>query len=426
MACAYFSLGKLLSEFTKFSSNDIKPWLEKETGSIFIPVHGKAQKLLDEMRQSIEDVTEVSRMLLDNSAKEIEKRNMKTYGRARALNKMARLFLDRWRQLKPPEKVVYDSLREFAQETQRAFVVTDLDIKNWFPRVSPFFILDRRRFQAVFEKSKITLKELNDFVAREYVKTKTLEETFLLIDKLHALESQLASLNEQKGKARLQSGIVEKEIAGTSQKMADLKSKGGISQLDHVGLEIESLNGEVKHGLRHLQKPFVKLQSLTLHGGGSGITPEEAKKLDQYLNNPFEAFATEASGYPILRQILQKLDRAMMEGKLKLKPDKTRKAKQAIDAILNTNSLDSLYQKCVAAMTQKSRLSTSSEVAETRSDLSKLQQQLENLESKGKSVESEESTIERAYTDTAEKIRNHKSQIERNILSFMGKRVRIE
>jgi len=426
MARAYFLLGKSLSEVTKFSSRDIKPWLEKETSSIFIPVHEKAQKLLEEMRNALEDVAEISRMLLDNSAKEIEKRNMKTYGRARALNKLARLFLDRWKQLKAPEKVFYDSLREFAQETQRAFAVTDLDIRNWFPRVSPFFILDRRRFQVVFEKAKLVLRELNDFVSKEYVKTKTLEETFLHIDKLHTLEGQLANLSDQKEKVRSQNSIVEKEITETRQKMTDLKSKGGISQLDQVGLEIGTLNSEVKHGLRHLQKPFVKLQSLTLHGGGSGITPEEAKKLDQYLNSPFEAFATEASGYPLLKQILQKLDRALMEGKLKLKPDKTRKAKQAVEGILSKSSLDGLYQKCVAAMAQRSRLSTSSEVAETRGDLSRLQQQLENLERKGKGVESEQSTIEQAHSDTVEKIRNHKSQIEKNILSFMGKRVRIE
>lgn len=415
-----------LTEIIKFSSKEIRGWLEKETSSIFVPVHAKAEKLLGEMRKALESLSDASKMLLDNSAKEIEKRNMKTYGRARALNKLAHMFIDRLKQVKVPDKVTYDSLQEFFQETQKAFAVTEVDIRNWFPRISPFFILDRRKFQLVFERSKELLKMLGDFLTREYVKTKTLEETFLLIDKLHTLKNQLVNLNERRLKVENEKALVEKEIAEMQQKIAELKSKGGIGQLSQIDAEIEALSMEVKHSLRHLQKPFIKLQSLTLHGSGSGLTPEEVKKLNQYLENPFEALATEENGYPLLRQILQKLDRGMSEEKLKLKPEKTRKAKQAIENILNKNSLDGLHQKCVDVMMQKSQLSTSSEVSETKNSLFKLQEQLENLERRNKSIESEENAVERAHNETLEKIRAHKNLIEKNIFSFMGRKVHVE
>jgi hypothetical protein len=414
-----------LSEAMRFSSKDIKGWLQSETGSIFVPVHAKAQKLLDDLREWLESLADVSKTLLDNSGKEIEKRNMKTYRRARAINKLARLFVDRMRQTKVPDKVSYDSLHEFVQETQRAFAVIEVDVRNWFPRVSPYFILDRRKFLVVFEKSKESLKTLSDFLTKEYVKTKTLEETFQLVDELQALEVQLANLSGLRKKVEGEKALVENEIFETRQKMADLKSKGGISQLDEIGLEIEVLNVEAKHSLQHLQKPFVKLQSLTIHGGGTGLTPEEFKKLNHYLENPFEAFATEGTGHPLLRQILEKLDRSMSEGKLKLKPEKTRKAKQAIDNIMNKNSLTGLHQKCIDVMIQKSQLSASEKVAETRSGLSRLQGHLESLERRSKSVESEENAIEKAYSETWEEIRNRKSQIEKNIFGFMGKRVQI-
>lgn len=84
--------------------------------------------------------------LLEKSRKEIEKRNIKTYGRARALNKLARLFLKRTRQIEVPDRVSYDSFHGFVQETRNVFVVTEVDIRNWFPRISPFFIMDRRKF----------------------------------------------------------------------------------------------------------------------------------------------------------------------------------------------------------------------------------------------------------------------------------------
>jgi hypothetical protein len=415
-----------LSETLKFSSQNIKGWLEGETDSIFTPVHVNAQKLTDQMRSTLENLSDTSKMLLENSGKEIEKRNMKVYGRARALNKLARLFLDRIKQINVPDKVYYDSFDGFVQEVQKAFMVTEVDIRNWFPRISPFFILDRRRFLAVFEKAKMLLKEMQGFLTKEYVKTKTLEETFELIDKVRALEDQLVSLKERKAKVDGEKALVEKEIVETGRKMVDLKNKGGLSELDGINIELESLNSEVKHSLRHLQKPFVKLQSLTLHGEGSGLTPEEVQKLNRYLENPLEALATENDDYPLLKQILQKLARLMSEGKLKLKPDKMRKAKQTIESIVDKNSLESHYKKCLDTLTRRRQLSASAQLAETKSDLLKLQEHIENLERKKNNVESEENLLERGCNEALEKIRNSKSLIEKNVFSFVSKRIRVE
>ena len=414
-----------MSEAANISLNEVKGWLERETGSIFVPVHAKAEKLLDEMSEAIENLVAASQMLFDNSAKEIEKRNMKTYGRARALNKLARLFLDRLKQIKVPEQVSYDSLKDFAQETQKAFLVTEVDVKNWFPRISPFFILDRRKFLAVFEKSKISLKELNSFLTKEYVKTKTLEETFQLIEKLGALQKQLEELKEKKAKVEAEKALVEREISDKQQKIASLKNEGGLSQLKHLDMEIETLNAEVRHALQHLQKPFIKLQALSLHGGGSGLTQDELKKLDEYMANPFNALATEEIDHPMLRSILQKLKRAMSEGKISLKPDKKRKAEQAMDNILNKNSLADLQRRCVNLTLQKRQLSTSENVEEAKHGLSILQKHLEDLEKRKEVIESEMNTVERAISETEEKIRNYEASIERNILEFTGKQISI-
>jgi hypothetical protein len=327
-----------VSEVTTFSSSDIESWLKEQTSSILTPVHAQAQKLRDDMHMAIQNVTDVSKMLLDNSAKEIERRNMRVYNRARALNKLSRLFLDRIRKVNVPDQVSYDSLNKFAQETQKVFLVTDIDIKNWFPRISPFFIMDRRKFLAVHEKAKIALATLNDFLTKEYVKTKTLEETFQLINELHAFEKQLSEVAAQREDLKNERLPIEQEIAKLEQKTVELKSKGPIDQLFFVEAEVETLNNELKHELRHLQKPFIKMQALSLQGGGAGLTPDELSKLGQYLEKPFKALATEETGYPLLKQILQKLARLMNEEKLKLKSDKKRKAEQALNGILERES----------------------------------------------------------------------------------------
>jgi len=414
-----------LSETFKLSSREVKSWLERETGPILVPIHSKAERHLDQMRKNIESLLSNSKMLLDNSQKEIEKRNPKTYKRARALNKLARVFVDRMR-LSVPDDVTYDNFQKFVQDAQKAFGVTDVDVRNWFPRVSPFFILDRRRFQAVFERAKETLKELDSFLNREYVKAKTLEKTFQQIEKLHDSEQQLKSLGEQRARVEAEKTRAENEVAEAQRRIADLKSKGGLDQLSQMDAEMRALGGEVRQSIQHLQKPFIKLQSLALHGEGSGLTPEEIDKLNQYINDPFQALATEPANHPLLSQILEKLNRAMSEEKLKLKPEKIRKAEQVMENILSKNSLAGLHEKSMKTVTLHRQLSASDQVTETGRSLLKLEEQLDGVERRRKVIEGERTTLERTSTETAEKIRNHKAEIEKNAFESTSKRIKLE
>jgi len=378
------------------------------------------------MRRTLDSLSDSSKMLLDNSQKEIEKRNARTYQRARALNKLARLFVDRMRQIEVPDEVNYDEFQGFVQETQKAFLVTDVDVRNWFPRVSPFFILDRRKFLAVFERAKLLLKELDNFLTKDYVKAKTLERTFQLVDKLQNLEQQLQTLGNQKARAETEKAHVESEIAQTRQTMAELKGKGGLDQLSQMDTEIRALSNEVRQSLQHLQKPFIKLQSLALHGEGSGLTPEELSKLNQYIEDPFKALANEEASYPLLRQILEKMTRALYEGKLKLKPEKIRKAEQVTENILIKNSVAALHERSMKATTLHRQLSTSAEVTETGRSLLKLGEQLDGLERKRRTIEGEQIALERVCKETAEKIQNHKAEIEKNVFDFTNKRIQLQ
>jgi septal ring factor EnvC (AmiA/AmiB activator) len=164
---------------------------------------------------------------------------------------------------------------------------------------------------------------------------------------------------------------------------------------------------------------------LASHGEGSGLTPEELKKLNQYLADSFEALATEDDGYPLLRQILQKTLRLMADGKLKLKPDKERKARQAIEEILNKDSLASLYRKCVEANQLKAKLSASSTLTEAKSEMAKLKEQMDRLKKKAESLEAEIEAAEKGLKDVTAKIFECKSRMEKNILNFSGKKVEI-
>ena len=368
----------MLSETVQFSSTgEVKSWLEEKTNSILSPVHAEAKELKDNMDKAIQSIGDVAKLLLDNSTKEIEKRNMKVYNRARALNKLAHLFLDRLKKINPPEEISYDTLSKYAQEIQKVIIVTDIDIKNWFPRISPFFIMDRRKFLTVYEKAKLAYQELNDFITKEYVKTKTLEEAFHQLNEIQSIQKQLETIGKEKDEIKNERMPVEKEIAELEQKIDDLKTKGPIDKLNMVNTEIDVLTNELKQLLRHLQKPFIKMQALAISGGGGGVTPDELSKISQYMEKPFEAFTSEQDGYPALKEILVKLQSLMAEDKLKLKQDKARKAEQSINEIVKQDSLRSLQIRCKEMATNREQLLASARMDEIKRDLSVFQEQVD-------------------------------------------------
>jgi hypothetical protein len=67
-----------LSEI-KLTTNEIREWLEEETRSILTPVQNQAKQLRDEMGSALQTEAEASKMLLDNSNREIERRNMRVF-----------------------------------------------------------------------------------------------------------------------------------------------------------------------------------------------------------------------------------------------------------------------------------------------------------------------------------------------------------
>jgi len=414
-----------LTEIAQFSTATFKEWIEKEANNSLVPAQAQAKKLLDETNSAIIALNEVCEALLENSNKEIEKRNMKVYNRARALNKLAHLFIDRLAKLSIPEQIAYDVVNKYSIEAQKTIVVTEIDIKIWFPKISPFFIMDRRKFLTVYDKTKQTFLSLNEFVTKEYVKTKTLQETLQMVGELQSLENKAANLQVEIKNIIGERTPIEEKIAGLEQKTGELKTAGPIDQLNLVVGEIENLNNELKNILRHLQKPFIKMQALATFGGGGGITPDELRMINLYLDKPFEALTIEETGYPVLRRILEKLQIMLKEDRLKLKSDKARKAEQSVIELLDKNILNIPQEKSKMLSTQKEQLLTSTRLDEVKQNLSSFEDQTEQLRARKASIEAYESIKKREHQDLQSDISNRKRAIERNIAEAFTKTIQI-
>ena len=188
----------------------------------------------------------------------------------------------------------------------------------------------------------------------------------------------------------------------------------------------EALNEQLKHMLRHFKKPFKKMHALATFGGGAGLTPDEVKILEQYMDNPYEAVLADETDCRTLKEILQKYLRLMDEDKLKLKQDKARKAEQDVEYILNRDALPRIQTRCLDLAYQKKELLVSPEMEEAKRSLSHFQEQLETLRTRKENLEVDERIKEGAADELREKIRSHKKTIQANITDFSDKQVQIQ
>ncbi|MDR2708039.1 MAG: hypothetical protein LBB87_04780 [Nitrososphaerota archaeon] len=414
-----------MAETLQLSAIALKEWLEKETSTTLSPVQAQAKKFRDETNHAIVTLNDVCKVLLENSTKEIEKRNTNIYNRARALNKLADIFIERLAKLPSPEQVTYDALSKYNIEAQKTLIVTEVDVRNWFPKISPFFIMDRRKFLAVYEKSKQTFGMMNEFVTKEYVKTKTLQETVQMVNDLQNLEVKLSNLKVEIENVKNERLPVEQKITELEQRTGELKAAGPIDQLNLITNEIVTLNNDLKNTLRHLQKPFIKMQALATFGGGGGVTPDELRMINIYLEDPVEALKIEELGYPILKQTLEKLCVMLKDDKLKLKTDKARKAEQSSVEILSKNLLDSAQEKCKSLSAQKRQLLASTHMGEIKQNISTFEDQVNQLRARKASIEAYEAVKSKGHQELYSEINTRKRAIERNISTSLTKNVHI-
>ncbi|MDH5420122.1 MAG: hypothetical protein OEX06_07315, partial [Candidatus Bathyarchaeota archaeon] len=227
-----------------------------------------------------------------------------------------------------------------------------------------------------------------------------------------------------KKKMELRKRVLEKKITENQRRITAIQGQSEIVELVQINEKVEELKKEVKHSLRHLQKPFLKFQTL-VQSPSYSLFLDETKKLDEYLSDPFKALATEEEEYPMLKKILQKMDDAIAQGKLKLKKSRLRKAKDQIDNLVYNNALLSLHQSCKEVLSKKQQLSTSGRITESKNELAQIQENLKNLQKRKELLDSRGAVLEKKIKETSEKIENQKRELEKTVLDLTNKKAQV-
>jgi hypothetical protein len=143
------------------------------------------------------------------------------------------------------------------------------------------------------------------------------------------------------------------------------------------------------------------------------------------LSKPFTAFAAEDEGYPLLKNILRKLDEVSNQGKLKLKMSRLRKAQEQMDAVLNKNNMISLQQSCKEAYSHRQQLLASEAIVAFQKEANQIQESLEEKQKQKNLTDSRNAVLETEHKKTLEKIENQKTELEKLTLKLSNKNIHI-
>ena len=311
-----------------------KPWLEKETKNLLKPLNLQSEKLLTKAKERLKDVRETCVKLADEGNKEIERG--KAVRKAKVTQKLSRYFLKKIDKVVFPEQMSFSELDKLHKDLEKTFSSIARERNAWFPRISPLFIIARKKVDFAFSRLAGSISELGTFLSYDYSKARVVEELFLETEEMARLLNELSKNEGRKTAIQEEKQRLQKEIEEGEQNIETTKSSAELDDLAETNQRIQQLKKQVRHNLRHLQKPLLKFANLA-RGPKHALTAEEAEKLDNYLKDPFIALATEKTGYQTLKSILKKVKRAMDDGELKLKSSRLRKGREEINAISNKN-----------------------------------------------------------------------------------------
>jgi len=402
---------------------EFKPWLEKETENLLQPLNEQGKKIVTKVEERLSDARETCEKLVEEGSKETERG--KAIRKAKVTQKLSRYFLKQIDKIVFPEKLSFNELDKLHKDLEKMFSSIARERNAWFPRISPLFIIARKRVDFAFSRLAGSISELGTFLSDDYSKARVAEKLFLETEETLKLLNELGKYEKHKAIIEKKKQNLQKKIENGERNLDATKSSTELDNLSEINQKIQQLKKQVRYNLRHLQKPFLKFANLA-RGPGHALTAEEVEKLNHYLKDPFFALVTEKTGYPVLKSILKKIERAIDDGKLKLKSSRLRKGREEINAILNKNKLDSLHQNCTHAFSLENQIISSEETQVAKMKLKQLERKLGELQKRKEIVVARFDALEREHTQLLEKIREQKMMLEKSVFEVLEKRVNLE
>ena len=413
----------MISETVQIGIGEFKPWLEKETARFLAPLNAQGRRMLEKIKERLNEAHAACEKLADEARREMERG--KAVRKAKLTEKLARHFLRQLDSVVLPKGMSFSELDQFRRDLEKAFSSIARERSIWFPRISPLFILARRRIDLEFTRVAGASTELRGFLSEDYSRAEVVEELAAKADDLIRSLDEVSVYQRRRKDVEEKARLLQEQVDIGTTELESLKKGAELGDLAETAQRIQQLRKQVEHELRHLQKPFVKFMNLTQETGVA-LPADELQKFFQYLEDPLAAFATEEPGYPRLKGILTRVERMMNEGKLKLKSSRIRRGQREIEEIVNKNRLGSLQQTCSREFSryQQSRSSEETEAAQSR--YVQLQRKREELVKQREAADARLGRLQDEEKQLLERVDGQRRELEQLVSEHLERRITLK
>ncbi|UCG36000.1 MAG: hypothetical protein JSV64_05045 [Candidatus Bathyarchaeota archaeon] len=411
----------LVSESIEIRAEGLKAWLEREAAKSLLPLNKQGARITEKIEARLSDVRRACEKLAEEAKKETEKG--RAARKSKATEKLSRYFLKQIDAIGFPDDMTFSELNKAHRDSKKMLSLVSRERAVWFPRISPLFILARRRVDFAFVRLTNEISTLGKFLSDDYVRARDIEKLLSESDEIARLQDALNRVDRRKSVVANRLQTVQSEIEESQRGIEDAENIEQLGELTEINQTIQMLASKVKHEIRHLEKPFIKF--LNLRSAAYPLGSGEVERLNMYLKDPFTALAMEEDGYPILKSILLKIEHAINESKLKLKRSRLRKALEEIDAILRNHKLEALQKDCSKAFSLRKRLISTDETAAAKRALKELHGKLAELQRRKKSIEARFSRVENQRFELIGKLGEQKKIIEDLVCEVLEKKINL-
>lgn len=404
------------------SVQEFRNWFERETANIVKPLDKEANGLIEDAKKKMRQVQEACEGLIKEGEREIEKG--RAYRRSRVTKRLAQLFIDTLNNVHFPENISHKTTETLIKDLKKALSTIERERNIWFPRISPLFIMARRKIDVVLSRLYEAVEKLGSFTSEKYVKAKSVTDRIAAADNIIELQNELSKIEKEKNETESAISSIDRRIEETKQGILVIHQKDEVKALTAINRQAKELDRKVKRELQYLQKPFIKLKNL-YHSGTVSVPTEELEKLNEYLAHPFSALAKEEQGYPVCKRILQRVNEAIKEEKLKIKTSRQKKALDQIEVILKNDSLLDLQRQCKQIHQQKKQLLVTGNIATLKQQTASLKATLKELERQKEHLTSKLSNLQNSHKEKKDKLETRKKELEKAAFDITRKNVRL-
>jgi predicted nucleic acid-binding Zn-ribbon protein len=410
------------------SLREIHGWLIEVAHRPLTDIEKRLKKYVEEFERTSATLRETCERLRAKSERSmVEKREDRgVYKAARAANRLTNQLLESTRNLSLPEEISYDALKRFEEVVARTADESIRIRDYWAAQIKPYYMIDMMTINGMLDKLSRLATQLRSFSNNEATPLRYIHEIKSKADEVSNLKESLAEMLEAKGNLNKKIEVLQADISRLRALQIEIEQDPRIKDLAQTRHELVELRSRlVSHELSRLKRPLRKLRSIA-ERGEYPLPNDQRLELSRFLRKPLTALLAEEEGYALIKAIFSHLQKAVSDGKLRLKQRDERKILQRIESIVKANSLLGIQISGKQILAQRASLLSNKEVLKLSHRSKELVAEISALELRKRNLENEVNLLCNRIQMTKQRIQDARSELEALAARVTGREIRIK